>query len=115
MGLFDELGSVLGDVLSGKPVDLQAVAGHVFDSAGGVNGIVAQLQQAGLGRQVASWSGTGNNLPVSADQIAAALSSDQLQGLAQRFGIDLNQLPQVLSQLLPQAIDKASPDGVLPS
>jgi uncharacterized protein YidB (DUF937 family) len=115
MGLFDGLGSVIGDVLSGKQVNFLALAEQVFANAGGVNGILAQLQQAGLGDQVASWIGTGSNLPVSADQIKAALSSEQLASLASSFGVDISKLPEILAQHLPKAIDEASPNGVLPS
>jgi uncharacterized protein YidB (DUF937 family) len=115
MGLFDGLGSVISDALSGKPVNILAVAENIFQNAGGVNGIIAQLNQAGLGEQVSSWIGTGSNLPVSAEQIRSALSSEQVRGLASAFGIDVDQLPQLLADHLPTAIDKASPNGVLPS
>lgn len=115
MGLFDGLGAVLGDVLSGKPINLAGIAEQVFANAGGLNGIVSQLQQAGLGDQVASWIGTGSNLPVSAEQIKEALSSNQLASLANSFGVDINNLPQLLAEHLPKAVDQASPDGVLPS
>ena len=114
MGLFDGLSSALGDVLSGKPVNLMAIAEQVFTNAGGVNGILSQLQAAGLGDQVASWIGTGSNLPVSADQIKSALSSDQMASLAKGLGIDIGNLPQLLAEHLPKAVDQASPNGVLP-
>ncbi|SON54164.1 hypothetical protein HDIA_0623 [Hartmannibacter diazotrophicus] len=113
MGLLDGLGSIVSDALSGKPVNLVSIAEQVLQNSGGLNGIIAQLNQAGLGEQVASWIGTGGNMPVSADQIQAALSSDQLKGLAGAFGVDLSQLPQLLAEHLPKAIDEASPDGVL--
>ena len=115
MGLFDGLGSVLSDVLQGKEVDFLAVASQVFNNAGGLNGIVAQLQSAGLGEQVASWIGTGENMPVSAEQIQQALSSEQLQSLAKTFGVDLSHVPELLSTYLPKAVDTASPNGELPS
>jgi uncharacterized protein YidB (DUF937 family) len=115
MGLFDGLGSVIGDVLSGKPVNLMSIAEQVFANAGGVNGILSQLQAAGLGDQVASWIGTGSNLPVSADQIKSALSSEQMASLAGALGIDIGKLPQLLAEHLPKAVDQASPNGVLPS
>ncbi len=115
MGLFDGLGSVISDALGGKPVNILAVAENLFQNAGGVNGIIAQLNQAGLGEQVSSWIGTGSNLPVSADQIRSALSSEQVRGLANAFGINVDQLPQLLADHLPTAADKASPNGVLPS
>lgn len=92
-----------------------AVAGQVLQNAGGLDGIVAQLNQAGLGEQVASWIGTGSNLPISSDQIKTALSSETMQNLAQSFGVDLDQLPQLLAEHLPKVIDKGSPNGVLTS
>jgi uncharacterized protein YidB (DUF937 family) len=38
-------------------------------SQGGLNAIVAKLQQAGLGDQVKSWIGNGQNLPITAEQL----------------------------------------------
>lgn len=115
MGLFDGLGSVVGDILGGRPINLMAIAEQVLSNAGGVSGILAQLQAAGLGDQVASWIGTGSNLPVSADQIRSALTSEQMAKLAGALGIDVGNLPQVLAEHLPKAVDQASPNGVLPS
>ncbi|MBW6423138.1 DUF937 domain-containing protein [Rhizobium sp. XQZ8] len=115
MGLFDGLGSLVTDALNGRPINILAVAEDLFQNAGGVNGILNQLQQAGLGDQVKSWIGTGGNLPVSPEQIKSALSNEQLRGLANAFGVDLDSLPQLLAQHLPHAVDKASPNGVLPS
>ena len=115
MGLFDGLGHIVSDALSGRPINILAIAEDVFQNAGGVNGILNQLNQAGLGQQVTSWIGTGNNLPISAEQIRAALSSDQVRSLASAFGIDASQLPQLLADHLPTAVDKASPNGALPS
>lgn len=115
MGLFDGLGSVIGDVLNGRSVNLMDVAQQVFNNAGGVNGILSQLREAGLGDRVSSWIGTGSNLPVSADEIRSALSSEQMASLAGALGIDVGNLPQLLADHLPKAVDEASPNGNLPS
>ncbi|WP_246730050.1 YidB family protein [Rhizobium ruizarguesonis] len=115
MGLFDGLGSVVSDVLNGRPVNLLAVAEDVFQNAGGLDGVLAQLNQSGLGHQVASWIGTGDNIPITADQIRAALSSEQLQGLASKLGVDISKVPELLAEHLPTAVDQASPNGTLPS
>jgi uncharacterized protein YidB (DUF937 family) len=115
MGLFDSLGSIVQDVMAGKEINLLSIAEQAFAGAGGVNGILGQLQQAGLGDQVASWIGTGQNLPISADQIKSALSNPQLQALAASMGVHLDQVPGLLAQHLPGAIDQASPNGVMPS
>jgi len=113
MSIFDGLGSVLSDVLAGRQVDYAAVATRIFDNAGGLQGIVSQLNSAGLGQQVSSWIGTGHNLPVSAEQIQAALSSDQLRDLAAKFGVNADDVSKLLAEHLPEAVDAATPNGTV--
>jgi uncharacterized protein YidB (DUF937 family) len=84
-------------------------------SQGGLNAIVAKLQQAGFGDQVKSWIGNGQNLPITAEQLQQVLGSDVVKQLAARFNIPVDQLSQVLAQALPKAVDKASPNGTLPA
>jgi uncharacterized protein YidB (DUF937 family) len=103
------LGQLEGAVL---PVVLSEVLGN--GSQGGLNAIVAKLQQAGLGDQVKSWIGNGQNLPITAEQLAQVLGSDTVKQLAARFNIPVDQLGKVLAQALPAAVDHASPNGNLP-
>jgi Uncharacterized protein conserved in bacteria len=79
-----------------------------------LSAIVARLEQAGLGDQVKSWIGTGQNLPVSAQQLQQVLGNDVVRQLATRFGIPVDQLSTVLAQVLPGAVGRASPEGALP-
>jgi uncharacterized protein YidB (DUF937 family) len=95
------------------PVVLSEVLGSK-DGQGGLSAIVAKLQQAGLGDQVKSWIGNGQNLPITADQLQQALGSDMAKQLAARFNIPLDQLTKVLAEQLPLAVDHASPNGMLP-
>jgi uncharacterized protein YidB (DUF937 family) len=95
------------------PVVLSEVLGN--GSQGGLNAIVAKLQQAGFGDQVKSWIGNGHNLPITAEQLQQVLGSDVVKQLAARFNIPVDQLSQVLAQALPKAVDKASPNGTLPA
>ncbi len=96
---------------------LPAVLGEVMGNGGqgGLSAIVAKLQQAGFGDQVKSWIGTGQNLPITADQLQQALGSDTAKQLAARFNIPLDQISKVLAQALPKAVDSASPNGTLPA
>ena len=94
------------------PVVLSEVLGN--GSQGGLNAIVAKLQQAGFGDQVKSWIGNGQNLPITAEQLQLVLGSDTVKQLAARFNIPIDQLSQLLAQQLPLAVDHASPDGKLP-
>ena len=82
---------------------------------GDLQGLVNQLQQGGLGNQVQSWLGNGTNLPVSPDQLRAALGSDQVRQMAEHFGVSPDAALKLLSEHLPGVIDKASPSGALPS
>jgi uncharacterized protein YidB (DUF937 family) len=119
MGFLDSLENspalkgVLGQLEAAVvPVVLSEVLGN--GSQGGLNAIVAKLQQAGLGDQVKSWIGNGQNLPITAEQLQEALGSDTAKQLAARFNIPIDQVGKVLAQVLPTAIDHASPNGTLP-
>lgn len=118
MGILDMLTSVMASRAASEletaviPVVLSEVLGN--GSEGGLSAIVARLQQAGFGDQVKSWIGTGQNLPISAQQLQQVLGSDVVKQLATRFGIPVDQLSTVLAQILPTAIDQASPKGTLP-
>jgi uncharacterized protein YidB (DUF937 family) len=118
MGILDMLTSVMASRAAGELEAgvIPAVLGEVLGNGGqgGLAAIVAKLEQAGLGDQVKSWIGTGQNLPISAHQLQEVLGSDTVRQLAVRFGIPADQLSAVLAQVLPDAVDKASPDGALP-
>lgn len=103
------LGQLEGAVL---PVVLGEVLGK--GGQGGLNAVIAKLQQAGFGDQVKSWIGTGQNLPITAEQLQQVLGNDTVKQLAARFNIPVDQLGKVLAQQLPKAVDRASPDGKLP-
>ena len=58
---------------------------------------------------------TGRNLPISAEQIQAVLGSAQVQALAAKAGIDPQKASQAIAQILPQLVDRCTPNGQLPS
>jgi uncharacterized protein YidB (DUF937 family) len=119
MGFLDSLENspALRGVLSqlGATV-LPAVLGEVLGtgSQGGLNAIVAKLEQAGLGDQVKSWIGNGQNLPITADQVRQVLGNETVKQLAAKYNIPVDQIAEVLAHQLPLAVDHASPDGKLP-
>ena len=95
---------------------LPAVLGQLMGSGGqgGLSAIVAKLEQAGFGDQVKSWIGTGQNLPITADQLKQVLGSDTVRQLAAKYNIPIDQVAEVLAHQLPLAVDQASPNGKLP-
>ena len=114
MGLFDNLlGNVQG-LINGRPGGVSQLFSDALADMGGYQGILSQLQQSGLGAKVNSWlSANAGNLPVTPEEINAALGDQRLQQLAQKFGIPLDQVSNLLAEHLPAAVDQASPDGVL--
>jgi uncharacterized protein YidB (DUF937 family) len=95
-------GAILSEVL----VMLQNKQG------GGLSGLLQAFENGGLGHLVQSWVGTGQNLPVSPDQINNVLSSSGVLGrIAQATGLQQADVAQHLSGLLPQIVDHLTPNG----
>lgn len=128
MGLLDQLaGQVLGSLTGGQAQGgleglgggqgalLQAVIDLIQNSEGGLGGLLPKLGQGGLGDQVASWVGTGQNQAVNGDQISSALGSEHIGNLADQLGLPAEQVAGSLANLLPQVIDHLTPGGQVPA
>jgi uncharacterized protein YidB (DUF937 family) len=116
MGLFDNISSALKNALgqaeagAGPTLISEALA---KTSLGDLQGLVSKLQEGGLTDQVQSWLGNGPNLPITPEQIRAALGNEHVQAIAEHFGLPVDAGLKLLAQYLPSAVDKASPDGTL--
>jgi len=114
MGLLDKLGGVLGQVTAAAaPGLISAVLAKT--NLGNLQGIVNQLQQGGLDKQVQSWLSNGANLSVTPEQLKAALGNEQVRQIAEHFGVPVDQALKLLAEHLPAAVDQASPNGTLQS
>ncbi|MBU1235578.1 MAG: DUF937 domain-containing protein [Gammaproteobacteria bacterium] len=103
------LGGMLGSVLGG--------GGQGNAAAGGLGGLGALLngfQQAGLADRAASWVGTGQNMPISADDVGKVLGSDAIAKIAQQAGVSHGDASSGLAALLPQLVDHLTPNGQMP-
>jgi uncharacterized protein YidB (DUF937 family) len=96
---------------------LQSLLSRFTGGQGGgmnLNGLMQQLQQGGLGDQVQSWVGTGNNEKISGDQITQALGPDAIDQAASAAGTSPDDAAKKLANVLPQLVDKVSPQGSMP-
>jgi uncharacterized protein YidB (DUF937 family) len=109
MGLFDK---ILGGVVGAGATTL---LNSFIEKQGGLQNVVSQFEKNGLGDTMKSWISQGPNLPITADQIHQALGSDMVKNLAAKMGLPADKIAELLAQHLPQAIDKVTPDGKLPS
>jgi uncharacterized protein YidB (DUF937 family) len=113
--LEDMAGKELGSMLSGSSNPLAAaVMQMITNQPGGLSGLVQQFHDKGLGGLVSSWVSTGQNLPISADQIQHVLGSEQVKELAAKAGIPTDMAASSLAQLLPMLVDKLTPNGQIP-
>lgn len=116
MSLFDQLGQAAGGMLgrggNQNPL-LQAVTSLLGQnsSIGGLAGLVQAFQKNGLADIVNSWVSTGQNLPVSAQQIKRGLGGDLLNQVASKAGLSPDAASSQLAGLLPNLIDKLTPNG----
>ena len=110
------LGGIIG-ALANNPQLMQAISGMLANdgSQGGLGGLVSKFQQAGLGDVIGSWVGSGENRPISGDQITQALGADTISDLASKFGLNSGDTAGTLSNILPGLIDKLTPQGTAPA
>jgi uncharacterized protein YidB (DUF937 family) len=113
MSLFNQIvGAVTSNAQGqGNSNALLGVCESVLANSGGLQGLMGKFSQAGLGNVFSSWVGTGQNQPISAEQIQQALGSDQVKALAAKLGFDPAQVSQMVAQCLPQAVDHLTPNG----
>jgi uncharacterized protein YidB (DUF937 family) len=102
-----------GATASGGLLVAQIIA-MIQSRPGGLAGLLQAFQQGGLGHVFQSWMGTGQNLPVSADQLHNTVGSDWISRITQATGLPQNQVEQHLATLLPQIVDHLTPNGQLP-
>lgn len=111
MGLFDSLaGSMLGK-LGGEKGAIAQVAVDLFNQNGGLPGVLEKFKAAGFSNEVASWVGSGANLPISAEQIVQVLGSATIQSASNKLGIQPNEISAKIAEYLPQVVDRMTPNG----
>jgi uncharacterized protein YidB (DUF937 family) len=80
-----------------------------------INELVAKFESSGFGEKVKSWIGTGENESISPAEVKQAFGQDEIDQLAVDAGVQPDEFADKVSRELPGAIDKATPQGVIPS
>ena len=93
---------------------ISQVIAMIQSRPGGLAGLLQAFQQGGLGHLFQSWISTGQNLPVSAEQLHNTVGSDWIARITQATGLSQSQVEQHLSTLLPQVVDHLTPGGQMP-
>jgi len=109
MGLLDGL---LGGIVG---AEMATAVNNMIAKHGGLGNMVKEFQAQGLGGTIKSWISTGENLPISPEQLQKVLGSETMTNLAAKVGMTPEELSAKLSTVLPQVIDKMTPNGTIPA
>ena len=112
MDILNTIQSALGG--GNKKDDLMSSVMGLLGGQGGLDKLIGQFVSKGLGDVIGSWVSTGKNLPVSGDQLQSVLGKDTINNLASKLGMDKGALTSQLTNLLPNVVDKLTPDGKVP-
>jgi len=109
------LGGLLG-LAAQNPQLVQAVMSLISNDGpvGGLPGLMAKFQQAGLGNVIASWLSAGPNQAISGEQLSQVLGSGPLSQIASQLGVGPSAAAGQLAQVLPGLVDQLSPQGQAP-
>ena len=97
----------LGGLLAGTSV------GEVLGN--GLRDLLENFKQAGHGEVADSWVGHGPNKEIAPSHLERIIGADALDAVAQQTGLSRGEILSRLSRNLPEAVDKYTPDGRLPT
>jgi uncharacterized protein YidB (DUF937 family) len=115
---FSQIAAALQELLAPKQGAVPAAHPATAEqqtSPGGLDVLLNQFKQSGLGDIINSWIGTGQNQPISPTQLREAIGQKTVNDLARQTGAPQEDLLSQLSKYLPGIIDKLTPNGQLPS
>jgi uncharacterized protein YidB (DUF937 family) len=114
MGLFGELMGGL-EAQAGQHAALYEEVASLVTQSGGVNGLIQQFEQQGLGQLASGWMGGGTNTPINPEQIIQVIGQDKITAMASKVGLSEQQVTDGISKLLPLMVGHLTPNGTAPS
>ena len=83
--------------------------------SGGLRDLVDAFKQKGQGEVADSWVSRGPNKQIAPHQLEQAIGPDVLETLSRQTGLSREELLSRLSKNLPDAVDKYTPEGRIPT
>jgi len=82
---------------------------------GGLRDLINTFKQAGHGDAADSWVGHGPNKQIGPSELEQAIGPEVLETLSRQTGLTREEIVSRLSTNLPEAVDKYTPEGRLPT
>ena len=89
---------------------MSALDSLLEEHGGDLKQLVGEFESSGLGDKVKSWVGVGPNESIGADDVKRALGP-KVSEIAARLGIGEDEAAEEVARELPDAVDKATPNG----
>ena len=80
--------------------------------SGGLQGAAAR--RVGFSEQADSWVSRGANKPIPPDAMTQIFGRDGIEQISRQAGISEDEASRGLSELLPEVVDRVTPDGDVP-
>lgn len=93
---------------------LLPLAMHWVQRNGGMGAVLDRFKQQGYGRHAQSWVDTGRNETLDDQAVQNVVGQDDLRQMAQKLGVPEQQVAQAFAEIMPEMVDKLSPQGRMP-
>lgn len=113
MSMLDKMTNMFNGNNSGGAAS--QIISALMSQPGGLSGILAKLNAAGLGNIVQSWISKGENMPITGNQVQTALGTDLIGKLATSAGVNSSSAATMLAKFLPTLVNKLTPEGTMPA
>jgi uncharacterized protein YidB (DUF937 family) len=113
-----DIKDIVGEVSKldgGNPMKLLGAVSGLVGNSQGLSGLVDQLTKGGLGNEVSSWIGKGENKAVDPKALANAIGPDKVAAVAAQAGVSPQEAQGGLAAMLPKLIDQLTPNGSVPT
>lgn len=122
----NDLGSILGQLIGSQRqqggfnkntllIALLPVVLTYIQNNGGLSGVLAKVQNSGLGNKAQSWVGLDSNNGLDAQDVLGLFGQDEINKVCQATGATQNDVCQGIAELLPQVVNDLTPNGDLSS
>lgn len=94
MGFLDQL----TDMVGGEKFNQYKNILSWIETQGGIRGLINKFEQQGFGGIIQSWIGSGENLPVSMEQISSIFGTSNISSLASKVGLNSEQTSSLIAE-----------------
>jgi uncharacterized protein YidB (DUF937 family) len=83
-------------------------------AGGGLHKLMSGFSSAGLDDKAKSWVSSGDNQPLSAEEVKQVVDPSHIAQVAQKAGVSHDEAAGLIAQALPAVVDHLTPDGQMP-